>query len=121
MKETLYGRHAVEESLLANRRKIFNISIAAGAKLPAQAMLERLADERNIPLKVVPRNQLDRMAGDVNHQGIVAEASSYPYCEVEEFLTLGMRVRQTHTAIFGLFAGPAECGCFDAQCRGSGN
>ena len=41
-------------------------------------------------MKVVPRNQLDRMAGNVNHQGIVAEVSSYPYCEVEEFLTLGM-------------------------------
>ena len=43
MKETLYGRHAVEESLLANRRKIFNIFIAVGAKLTTQAMLERLA------------------------------------------------------------------------------
>lgn len=88
MNEILYGRHAVEESLLANRRKIFNIYIAERAKLPAQARLEKLAKEKNIPLRVVPRNQLDRMVARVNHQGIMAEVSSYPYCEIGE-LSIG--------------------------------
>lgn len=87
MKELLYGRHAVEESLLANRRDVFNILISERAKLPAQARLKRLAGQRNIPLKLVPKNQLDRVVGQVNHQGVAARVSSYPYCEIDDLLT----------------------------------
>ena len=86
MKELLYGRHAVEESILANRRDIFNISISERAKLPAQSRLKRLAEKRKIPLKFLPKNQLDHKAGQVNHQGMVAEVSSYPYCEIDDLL-----------------------------------
>ena len=86
MKELLYGRHAVEESLLANRRDIFNIYISERAKLPVQSRLKQLAGKRRIPLKFVPKNQLDHKVGRVNHQGMVAEVSSYPYCEIDDLL-----------------------------------
>jgi len=84
VKEFLYGRHAVEESLLANRRDIFSISISERAKLPTQSRLKRLAGERKIPLNFVPKNRLDRMVGQANHQGVVAEVSCYPYCEMDD-------------------------------------
>jgi 23S rRNA (guanosine2251-2'-O)-methyltransferase len=87
VKEFLYGRHAVEEALLANRRDIFSISISDRAKLPTQSRLKRLAGERKIPLNPIPKNRLDRLVGQANHQGVVAEVSSFPYCEIDEILT----------------------------------
>jgi len=89
VKEILYGRHAVEESLLANRRKVYGIFMAERAKLPGNSPLQDAVSGGRIPLKLVPRTQLDRMAGQVNHQGILADVSPYPYCELEDLLEAG--------------------------------
>lgn len=86
MREILYGRNAVREALRAGRRKIYKIILAQGMKETGiVAEIATLANKSGVPIQRVERQQLDRL-GDFKHQGVAAEASPYPYVELEEIL-----------------------------------
>ena len=85
MREFLYGRHAVEEALLAGRRTVHRLLMAEGSRLPPTSALLKAAEAKGIPVEWVPRQRLDQI-GNVNHQGVAAEASSYPYVDVNDLL-----------------------------------
>lgn len=86
MSDYLYGRHAVLEALRAERT-IEHILIARGAP-PRGALGAVIARARNagVPVREVPRAELDRLAR--NHQGIVARMGEYVYIEVEDVLAV---------------------------------
>ena len=84
--ETLYGRHAVLETLRAGRRKVRRVQLADGAKQTGIiADIKRVAQQRGCSVCSVPKRSLERL-GAVNHQGVVAEVASYPYVELVEIL-----------------------------------
>ena len=86
MNEILYGRNAVREALRAGRRKIYKLVLAQGTKETGiVADITTLASQSAVPIQRLERQQLDRL-GDVNHQGVAAEAAPYPYVELEEIL-----------------------------------
>jgi len=86
MREVLYGRNAVREALRAGRRKIYKLVLAQGTKETGiVADIATLASKSGVPIQRVERRQLDRI-GDFKHQGIAAEATPYPYVELEEIL-----------------------------------
>ncbi len=86
MREVLYGRNAVREALRAGRRKIYKLILAQGVKETGiVADIATLANNSGIPIQRVERRQLDRI-GDFNHQGVAAEATPYPYVELEAIL-----------------------------------
>jgi 23S rRNA (guanosine2251-2'-O)-methyltransferase len=86
MREILYGRNAVREALRAGRRKIYKLVLAQGTKeASVVADIATLANKSGVPIQRVERRQLDRL-GDFNHQGVAAEATPYPYVELEEIL-----------------------------------
>ena len=85
MNEILYGRHAVEETLLAERRRVYRILVAESSRLSPQSALGQAARQKGIALESVPGHRLDQI-GPVNHQGIAAEVSPYPYAELAEIL-----------------------------------
>jgi len=85
MKEFLYSRNAVYETLRAKRREVFRVQIAEGAQ--EKGRLEdilKIAKERKIPVERVPRPRLDKI--HQNHQGVAAEVSAYSYSDVVEIL-----------------------------------
>lgn len=85
MRELIYGRRAVFETLRAARREFFGLQVLETIK-PAgrlQQVLE-LAAERKVPITRVHRLKLP--AGDVNHQGVALEASRYPYGDLVDVL-----------------------------------
>jgi 23S rRNA (guanosine2251-2'-O)-methyltransferase len=85
MKEFLYSRNAVYETLRAKRREVFRIQIAEGAEEKGRlADVLKLAKDRKIPVERLPRPRLDKV--HQNHQGVVAEVSAYPYSDVVEIL-----------------------------------
>ena len=87
MKETLYSRNAVYETLLASRREFFGLEIAEGAQEKGRLSdILRIAKEQKIPVKRVSRGRLDRLKA--NHQGVVLEASGYPYAELTDIFEL---------------------------------
>ena len=79
------GRNAVTEALRADRT-IDRIYLLEGA---AERGLMRLAEEagkRQIPVRVVKKERLDRMSPTGHHQGVIAQTAAFTYGTVEEML-----------------------------------
>ena len=81
MKEFLYSRNAVYETLRAKRRDVFKIELADNVQIKGKlAEILTLASQRKIQVVKAPRTQLDKI--HENNQGIVAEVSKYPYVDL---------------------------------------
>lgn len=86
MRETLYGRNAVYESLRAGRRQFYRLLLADTVRATdIVADILGLAERAGVPVERVPRRHLDWM-GEANHQGVALEASEYPYVDLDEIL-----------------------------------
>jgi 23S rRNA (guanosine2251-2'-O)-methyltransferase len=87
MREILYGRQPVLETLRAGRRQVFKLLMARGLKpsgIVGQVLtLSELAD---VLVQVVDRREMDKLGGGVNHQGLAAEVSGYPYVDLAALL-----------------------------------
>lgn len=84
--EILYGRNAAIEALRARRRTIRRVLVASGVR---EAGLREVADgarAAKVAPTEVPRDQLDRLTGGANHQGVALEASAYRYADADELL-----------------------------------
>lgn len=87
MKEFIYSRNAVYETLRAGRRHVFRLMVAEGAKDKGRlAEILRMAEERKLTILTAPRSGLERI--HPSHQGVVLEASGYPYCNLQDILDL---------------------------------
>ena len=87
MKEFIYSRNAVYETLRAKRRHPFSLEIAEGVKEKGRlSEIIQLAKERKIPIKRVPRGRLERLKA--NHQGVALEVSGYPYADETDIFEL---------------------------------
>ena len=87
MKEFIYSRNAVYETLRARRREIFRIQISEGAQEKGRlADILKMAKDLRIPVEKVQRGRLDKI--HQNHQGVVAEVNGYSYSDVVEILEL---------------------------------
>jgi 23S rRNA (guanosine2251-2'-O)-methyltransferase len=87
MKETLYSRNAVYETLRAKRRQFFSLEIAEGVQEKGRLSdILRIVKESNIPVKRVPRGRLERV--HANHQGVALEVSGYPYADLTDIFEL---------------------------------
>jgi 23S rRNA (guanosine2251-2'-O)-methyltransferase len=84
MRETLYGRNAVHETLRAARREFYQLSLAQGVReTDVIDQILYLAEEGGVPVERVDRRALERF-GNFSHQGVVLQASEYPYSSLEE-------------------------------------
>jgi 23S rRNA (guanosine2251-2'-O)-methyltransferase len=85
MRELLYGRNAVRESLRARRRHIHRLVVADNIE-PAAIVNEilGLARQGNIPVQRVSRRELDKLV--TGHQGVALETGRYPTTDVEAIL-----------------------------------
>jgi len=87
MKEFIYSRNAVYETLRARRRDVFRLQVADGVQEKGRlAEILRMAGERKIPVLRAPRTGLDKI--HPAHQGAVLEASGYPYVDLSDILDL---------------------------------
>lgn len=82
----IYGLNPVLEAIRSHPKKIryVGISRSHGAKLQ-KAINE--AREAGIHVKTMPGEQLDRLAGRVVHNGIVAEVAEHAYVDFDEVIT----------------------------------
>jgi 23S rRNA (guanosine2251-2'-O)-methyltransferase len=85
VKEFIYGRNAVYETLRAKRRPLFSLQMAVGVKPGGRIPdIMELAAKQKVPATLVPRAKLDKL--NANHQGIALEAGDYPYSDVVEIM-----------------------------------
>ncbi len=82
------GRRAVLE-LLRSGGTPERVLIADGAGSSAVlAEIRRRAQEASIPTRDVPRREIERVAGDLSHQGVVALAARFRYAPLGELLRM---------------------------------
>ncbi|MGW8250659.1 MAG: 23S rRNA (guanosine(2251)-2'-O)-methyltransferase RlmB [Anaerolineales bacterium] len=85
MREWLYGRNPVFETLKARRRQPFRLWAAEGAHEKGRlAEIFRLCAARKVPVERVRRSQLDAISH--NHQGVALEVSGYQYVDLSDIL-----------------------------------
>ena len=93
MKEFIYGRNAVYETLRAKRRELFSLEIAEGVKETGRITeIVQLAALNKIKASFVPRAKLEKL--NANHQGVALEVGGYPYSDVVEILELASRKKE---------------------------
>lgn len=86
MKEDiLYGINPVREALRGNR-KAFELFVQTGGTDQRIAKLATLAEEKGIAVRRRERADLERLAGNPHHQGVVLKVAPFVYAELEEFL-----------------------------------
>lgn len=91
MREWLYGRNAVYETLRAGHRQPFRLRLAQGAEEKGRlADIIRLGAERRLPLERVPRSSLDQLSS--GHQGVALEVSPYAYSHIVDILKAAERI-----------------------------
>jgi 23S rRNA (guanosine2251-2'-O)-methyltransferase len=85
MKEFIYSRNAVYETLRAKRRDVFRIELAEGVQVKIRLTeIITLASQRKIPVVKAPRGRLDKV--HEHNQGIIAEVGKYPYVDLLDIL-----------------------------------
>jgi len=84
--EILYGFHPVFEALKAGRREFSEIYIIDEKDSKRFEKISGQVKERNIPLKMVKSQQLQRIIGSDLHQGIGARVGEYPFAAFEDIL-----------------------------------
>jgi 23S rRNA (guanosine2251-2'-O)-methyltransferase len=85
MMNWLTGIHAVEEALTAGRA-LDRIVIASGRHGDRLETIVRLAKSRGVPVRFEDRQQVDRLAGTPDHQGVAALAAAKPAVGLEDLL-----------------------------------
>lgn len=88
MREWLYGRNPVYESLRAGRRNFFQLHLAEGnEKQSVLVEIENLCRRKNIPIRTVKKDWFNTLTVS-DHQGVALEASAFPYCSLDDMLEL---------------------------------
>ena len=82
----LYGLLPVLEALRAGRRPLERIIIAEGAHRSRLREVLELARHARVPVRRVPRDEIERLAARANHQGIVATIAAAQYRDTDELL-----------------------------------
>lgn len=82
MKQYIYGKNTVHEALKGDK-EVYALYVQNNFK---DNRIVETCRKRNIPLKVVDKQTLDKYAGSKNHQGIVASVEGYRYYSIEEIL-----------------------------------
>lgn len=82
----IYGLLPVLEALRANPHRIDRIVIAEGTREHRFREIIELARESDVRVERLPRDSLNRIAGDASHQGIAAFSASADYVSASQIL-----------------------------------
>lgn len=83
--DILYGINPVREALRGNR-KAFELFVQTGGTDQRIAKLAALAEEKGIAVRRRERADLERLAGNPHHQGVVLKVAPFVYAELEDVL-----------------------------------
>jgi 23S rRNA (guanosine2251-2'-O)-methyltransferase len=85
MKEWIWGRNPVFESLRAGRRLFYELRVARNLQEDKRvAEILQLAKRAKLPISQVPRDTLDQLSD--HHQGIALQVNAYPYVDIASIM-----------------------------------
>ena len=83
MKTYIYGKNAANNSL-SNNKTISKVFLLDSYN---DKLTSRLLKEKNFAVKKMTNDELNKLVGKVNHQGIVIECEDYQYLTLEELIS----------------------------------
>lgn len=109
--DLLYRRNTVLEALRGSRRTLHRLWLQKGLASNEAQVFREAAQARGVPISTAPKEKLSALAQDSSHQGVVLEASSYPYSSVDEMLALAReREERPFLLLLDLLHGPQNIG-----------
>jgi 23S rRNA (guanosine2251-2'-O)-methyltransferase len=109
--DVLYRRNTVLEALRGSRRQLHRLWLQEGLASKEAAPLLQAAEARGLRVSTTSKEKLTSLAQDSSHQGVVLEASSYPYSTVEQMLALAEeREERPFLLLLDLLHGPQNIG-----------
>ena len=91
MSQHIWGRKPILETLHSTRQ-VKRILLAEGQReAPALASILQEAEQRHIPVEVVPRARLDSISHGAVHQGCIALVEERKYATVDDILAYAAR------------------------------
>ncbi len=96
----LYGKNPVLERLKINPQSIKKITLQQGH--PDAGYLHKKARQWGIPVVVVPRSKILKLARSANTQGVVVDVDDFDYPSVDEVLTWALKKKATLIFLDGL-------------------
>ena len=82
----IFGINAVTEALKARGRAFEWVGVATERKDLRLQKLIQDCRKNSVPVRFLPRTELDRMAGSGSHQGVVAVTSSKQYNDLDDVI-----------------------------------
>lgn len=83
--DILYGVNPVREALRGNRRA-FELFVQTSGSDHRIAKLVAMAEEKGIPVRRRERADLERLAANSHHQGVVLRVAPFVYTDLDDFL-----------------------------------
>jgi 23S rRNA (guanosine2251-2'-O)-methyltransferase len=94
MPDYIWGRNPILETL-HSRRQIKRILLAEGQReAPAVATILREAEQKRIPIEIVPRARLDQLSRGAVHQGCLAIVEERKYVSIDQILAYAEEKQQ---------------------------
>lgn len=87
MKRILAGPHSVTEALHSAPGQIEVVCVAETMRPTSVLHIEDLARRARVSVEILPKSAVDQMAGELNHQGIIAITGAYPYFDFEALIS----------------------------------
>lgn len=82
----IFGRHPVEELLVTHPKKVSKVFVREGVNKGDIKKIMEIASANKIPVTTITKNKIATLVGDVNDQGVIAEASLVTYLELKDWL-----------------------------------
>jgi 23S rRNA (guanosine2251-2'-O)-methyltransferase len=82
----VFGVQPVLEALRAGTRPVERLTVAEGAHETRLREILEIARYADIPVRRVPRSELQRLAAGANHQGVVATIAAAHYTHADDLL-----------------------------------
>ena len=86
--DILYGVNPVREALRGNRRA-FELFVQTSGSDHRIAKIVALAEEKGVAVRRRERADLERLAGNSHHQGLVLRVAPFVYSDLDDFLAAG--------------------------------
>jgi 23S rRNA (guanosine2251-2'-O)-methyltransferase len=85
MREWIYGRNPVYETLRAGRRRVYRLRVAKGVSEKGRLRdIIRICEESSHIVESIPRERMDKEKP--RNQGVMLEVGAYPYSSLVEIL-----------------------------------
>jgi len=82
----IYGRKPVEEALLHDPKNVAQVIVHESVKDEVFNELKNYVRKHKIPFIKSPKNKLEKLVGDVNDQGVVAELKEFRGADIHEWM-----------------------------------